>query len=365
MTTEHQPVPGEDDCRCGKILPCDDADRQAPRDDAGRTIDRTMAAAVLDRLDRGKTPIPGEVAVLRAVLAAEQDDADQAREQLAAARTGDAPWIKAYGEDIEQARQGETEAVRRAEATGRAYDAARKRAARYAERLLIHRAAAERNRNAWRNARKRAAVLSAEVTRRAPLQGEYAARAERAEAAITRVRAVAGWAINGWSDLDPQKVLAALGDPQPANEPERCGQYGGHGEYCDYPREPGSEQCAFHAAEARTHDAEPADPCAHGCRQAADDLTRLGQEIDAEPRGSITDHTYEAADGLCGADFLGHICGAARDDHDLTEPEQPAEPLLRGTAPLVLSLDIAPAEIAALLSKVRRAARAMRKAGLL
>lgn len=35
-------------------------------------------------------------------------------------------------------------------------------------------------------------------------------RGDRAEAAITRVRAIAGWAINGWSDLSPQKVLDAI-----------------------------------------------------------------------------------------------------------------------------------------------------------
>jgi hypothetical protein len=56
-----------------------------PRDTAGRDIDRRMAAAVLDRLDRGKQPIPGEAAVLRACFAAELADAEQARAQLAEA----------------------------------------------------------------------------------------------------------------------------------------------------------------------------------------------------------------------------------------------------------------------------------------
>jgi hypothetical protein len=44
-------------------------------------------------------------------------------------------------------------------------------------------------------------------------------RADRAEAAITRVRAVAEWALNSWSDLSPEKVLRALdgtGDAEPA-----------------------------------------------------------------------------------------------------------------------------------------------------
>ncbi|CAM5250043.1 hypothetical protein SGLAM104S_01605 [Streptomyces glaucescens] len=58
-------------------------------------------------------------------------------------------------------------------------------------------------------------------------------RAARAEAAITRVRAVAGWAIQGWSDLSPEKVLAALDGKQPAPAPpatqateprEHCGE---------------------------------------------------------------------------------------------------------------------------------------------
>ncbi|UOB09111.1 hypothetical protein MQE23_08600 [Streptomyces sp. HP-A2021] len=42
-------------------------------------------------------------------------------------------------------------------------------------------------------------------------------RAARAEAAIARVRAVAGWAIQGWSDLSPQKVLLAVEGQQPAS----------------------------------------------------------------------------------------------------------------------------------------------------
>ncbi|TVZ96489.1 hypothetical protein [Streptomyces sp. BK340] len=43
-------------------------------------------------------------------------------------------------------------------------------------------------------------------------------RAERAEAAITRVRAIAGWAANDWADLSPDKILAALDPPAPAAE---------------------------------------------------------------------------------------------------------------------------------------------------
>lgn len=44
-------------------------------------------------------------------------------------------------------------------------------------------------------------------------------RAARAEAAIARVRAVAGWAIQGWSDLSPEKVLLAVEGEQSAPAP--------------------------------------------------------------------------------------------------------------------------------------------------
>lgn len=40
-------------------------------------------------------------------------------------------------------------------------------------------------------------------------------------------------------------------------QPERCGQYAGHGEYCDYPREPGGELCAVHSAEQVRVQPEP------------------------------------------------------------------------------------------------------------
>lgn len=40
-----------------------------------------------------------------------------------------------------------------------------------------------------------------------------------AEAALARVRAVAGWAIQGWSDLSPEKVLLAVEGHQPAPAP--------------------------------------------------------------------------------------------------------------------------------------------------
>lgn len=44
-------------------------------------------------------------------------------------------------------------------------------------------------------------------------------RAARAEAAVARVRAVAGWAIQGWSDLSPEKVLLAVEGHQPPPAP--------------------------------------------------------------------------------------------------------------------------------------------------
>lgn len=40
-------------------------------------------------------------------------------------------------------------------------------------------------------------------------------RTEQAEAALERVRRVAGWAVNGWSDLTPEKALRALDGAQP------------------------------------------------------------------------------------------------------------------------------------------------------
>ncbi|GHH30112.1 hypothetical protein [Streptomyces rubradiris] len=44
---------------------------------------------------------------------------------------------------------------------------------------------------------------------------EQRARAARAEAALTRVRALAGWALNGWSDLSPRKILDTIDQEQP------------------------------------------------------------------------------------------------------------------------------------------------------
>lgn len=69
-------------------------------------------------------------------------------------------------------------------------------------------------------------------------------RAEQAEAAITRVRAVAGWDLNGWSDLSPEKVLAALdgtADAEPTEpEGDTCG---GCGHHTTWHRDTGTRPC--------------------------------------------------------------------------------------------------------------------------
>jgi hypothetical protein len=85
MTTPgHQPVPGEDYCRCGKILPCDDAAPVGAL--AGREQRRRTTANILARIDRAKHIQEDEAALLRTLVTAEQADADQACEQLANAR---------------------------------------------------------------------------------------------------------------------------------------------------------------------------------------------------------------------------------------------------------------------------------------
>ncbi|NUR04229.1 MAG: hypothetical protein HOY79_49335 [Streptomyces sp.] len=48
-------------------------------------------------------------------------------------------------------------------------------------------------------------------------------RAERAEAAVTRVRTIAGWAIQGWSDISPQKIFNALDEPASAAATQATG----------------------------------------------------------------------------------------------------------------------------------------------
>ncbi|MFJ2630887.1 hypothetical protein ACIO6U_02835 [Streptomyces sp. NPDC087422] len=146
----------------------------------------------------------GEHARLLDACRAAEERAEKAEADRDAARAGDALWIKAYGEDIATARDD-----------------------------------ARRNREAWRSARQRARVLSAEITRRAPLLGEYATRITAAEAALARVREVARrltahaagfqdvldetdrdpWAKTVRADLNDLRTLLA----PPADRPEGSG----------------------------------------------------------------------------------------------------------------------------------------------
>jgi hypothetical protein len=248
-----------------------DADRQARRDALLHLTHRMLSGALL----------PSERDLLATHVEEALRDGDQAREQLAAARAGDAPWIKAYGEDIEQARRGEAEAVRarqaaeegerrameqRQEMAAERYawqergDRAEKRAATAERDAKIYRdrldrlgegyteqrrraegakSEARRNRDAWRNARRRARELATLYDVRQQETNGWHARAERAEraanlladaernrqaaeATLTAVRkAVAACKdrlATGYGYY--QAITAALGDPQPATEAE-------------------------------------------------------------------------------------------------------------------------------------------------
>lgn len=273
-------------------------------------------------------------------------------------------------QEAARARRGEAEAVR-----------ARKAAERFAETsgTLAFRANehARRYRDAWQSARKRAALMTAEVTRRAPLNGEYAEaarrameqrqemaeerfawqeRGDRAEGKLTAAREIAARLAAhavGFQDVldesdrgpwgktigaDLADLQAALGDPQPAT-PFACATPGG--------------TCR-----------RPAD-CAHGCQVAADLVTRLGQEIGAEPddadrivayrnvvqRGSLLCRDH--GKGLQGSVPLasddlpdGGICTACGADvlAEPTEREQPTGPLLRGPVPEV-HVNVTPAQV--------------------
>lgn len=381
-------------------------------DQAARWARREALLNLLSRVQRGKTLTPAEGNQLRADVEAEMavaNDArevadqlraqrDQAREQLAAdplLRMLDSPvvgvaalgaaahehaarMVREANERAEQAQQtardarrGEAEAVRRAEATGRAYDAARKRAARYAERLLIHRAAAERNRNAWRNARKRAARLSAEVTRRAPLNGEHAERAIRAEGDAARARLVLRThkralltilgmdPLRDWDDISNavRGTVKARQAAEATLTAERLAQQRRVETTITAIRHAGlCADCEINlraAIEAALGDPQPAtepDPCAHGCRQAADEHTRLSQEIDAEPECADPQGCHRVVPCNPGCAVTRQALADA-----MTKAQQPAEPLLRGNLPpLVISIDLSGA---ALADAIRRAAR--------
>lgn len=245
-----------------------------PRDDAGRSIDRTMAAAILDRLDRGKQPIPGEAAMLRAVLTAEQADGDQAREQ----RDQAAASLTDLRNDLYRERRAHEEHRRQlAEALGgmdadtpwdglirratqvlagrhRAFDMAQEieadrdrlaaelrevrdelegetKRAEKAERAVNLLADAERNRQAAEIGltELRKQLDLAEISARANKTAitEITERAEQAEATITRVRAV----LRPRDEDDVTEwqrghracsivALNALDHEQPATEPE-------------------------------------------------------------------------------------------------------------------------------------------------
>lgn len=272
-------------------------------------------------------------------------------------------------QEAARARRGEAEAVRAREA---AEDRARK---------------AERAVNLLAGSHRRAEKAEAEVARLTGLVSQYAdrgiangQRAEKAEATLTAVReAVAGRRAevadyeaerppSAWSDavavtcdrVEEAIAVAALGDPQPATE--------------------------------------PADPCAHGCRQASDDLTRLSQETDAEqdglyhrlcrilglPADTTDDDLIEAVRGLlvrearkqpaepqqpapalsvvtCGpiTTHAAHQYMTGRTVYQcpgLTVTdlrEQAVEPLLSGT-PLVISLNLDPAEISDMIRRIVR-----------
>ncbi|SDM47085.1 hypothetical protein SAMN04487981_101627 [Streptomyces sp. cf386] len=81
-------------------------------------------------------------------------------------------------------------------------------------------AAAERYEAAWRNARARAAVLSNELTRRAPLTGQYAAALARVHALYEQwVKAgppPLGTSVSRWWDARLVELRAAVDDSIPA-----------------------------------------------------------------------------------------------------------------------------------------------------
>jgi hypothetical protein len=189
-----------------------------------------------------------------------------------------APGIEALAAERDRARQGETEAVRAREAADKSaahlrelFEAASRQrdASDEAARVAMEQRqqmAAERY--AWQERGDRAekrADLADRVKRTAAKDAAAAlARADQAEATIARVR-----------------------DECAAIEQERYGQ---HDEEDDGMREAVRR---LRAALDGTGDAEPEDPCAHGCRDAADAHTRLSQDLDAdaepptEPEGPV------------------------------------------------------------------------------
>jgi hypothetical protein len=308
-----------------------DADRQARRD---------AIRDLITRIGHGRAG-PDVATLLTGYLDAEQADADQAREQLAAdplLRMLDSPvvgvaalgaaahehaarMVREANERAEQAqqtardaRQGEAEAVRAREAAEagerrameqrqqmaaeryawqergdraeRERDTARRDAAAARIRSGRHVTEARRNRDAWRNAHKRAASLGRQLAdmttdrdgwwaRALELGETVGRRAERAEATLTAVRTAVADAKacpgDEYCTVDHRDIItnlidngpAALGDPQPATEPEappeRCCVCGCPDvTYHNHRDQPFCCRCAKCC--------DPPKLCAHGCQ---------------------------------------------------------------------------------------------------
>lgn len=455
------PGPAED---CANLLCVQQREQaaQAATPDPDRQARRDRLTALVRRTLDGKLLSEPEAFALAGCVNAEQDDGDQARvqlataragakeradlleeardaleqagqngphgddwpdiapgiralaEQLTAAKAGDAPWIKAYGEDIAAAeqrakaewaaheehrrslallhdlpahtgwldvtraavatRRGEAEAVRarkaaeeaerrameqrqemaaeryawqeRGDRAERERDAARKDAAAARIRSGRNIAVARRNRDAWRNARRRAADLGRQLadmtTDRdgwwacAEEQGEtIGRRLEAAEATLTAVRkAVAGAKAcpgDEYCTVDHRDIITdlidnsptSLGDPQPATEAEcPCGT-GGVGDY-----EGPTRDCPIHGE-------QPAEPdwTVH--------LRRPCGEIGEHPA-----HRYTRSPYLLSSDAYG-CPGVASSDlrTQLAVPQQERRPNCRcATTVFTLPGGIKPAE---------------------
>lgn len=320
----------------------------------------------------------------------------------------------------ERSRQAETEAVRARAAAERERDASSRFAEASGTRAFRADAEARRNRDAWRNARRRAASLGAELTdmrrardaavKRANLNGTalVAARAENdglAECMRNTDRLTTTEATNLRTRADrAEATLTAV--RQAVAEAAECRLWERDN------RQP-CGQDHLERIEAALGDPQPADPCAHGCRQAADEHTRLSQEIDAEPEPAVCcvcgcpDVTYrnyreqpfccrcaECCDPpkLCAhgcqppacpaqntamPDRVAHCdlpAGHAEDHRDSTVPgilrwtddvavyptaarEQLAEPLLRGTSdvqPIVIRVDVNGVDVVDMIRRMVR-----------
>jgi hypothetical protein len=288
-------------------------DHPAPDDSqTARWTRREPLLVLLSRMQRGVL-LAQERDLLRAAVETELADGDHAHERA----DSDAGWKRAAWlaekhdqqalrlrrarqqrnetrEQLAATRRGEAEAVRAREAAERDRDAAWREAGAARIRSGRNIAEARRNRDAWRNARRRAAMLSAEVTRRAPLLAEYAERtrraeqaanllagshrrAEQAEATLTAVREAVALAVlheDPFRLACPQcatdhlaRIEAALGDPQPATEPEPKPEHGWEPATC---------------RRMNTRTCPPSGPCPGPCaRLESDDPTPWGKP--AEP----------------------------------------------------------------------------------